>query len=73
MAKIGISGFTEKNLAEIYDTYDLNDNNSLDYKEFVGGLYGNTSIAKQGSEQQRPATAKKYNEGSKYSYLDQEE
>jgi len=45
----------------------------LDYKEFVGGLYGNTSIAKKGDEEKRPATSKKYNENSKYSYLDQEE
>ncbi len=71
VAKIGISGFTDKNLAEIFDSYDLNTNDSLDYKEFAGGLFGNTSIAKKEDEQKKPA--RKYNESSKYAYLDQEE
>lgn len=72
VAKIGISGFTEKNLAEVFDSYDLNSNGSLDYKEFVGGLYGNTSIAKKGDEEKKPA-GRRYNENSKFAYLDQEE
>lgn len=71
VAKIGISGFTEKNLAEIFDSYDLNSNDSLDYKEFVGGLFGNTSITKKDEDPKKPA--RKFNENSKYAYLDQEE
>jgi len=58
-------------LAEIFESYDLNHNNTLDYKEFVGGLYGNTSISNKVEQEKKPA--KKFQEGSKYSYLDQEE
>jgi hypothetical protein len=45
----------------------------MDYKEFIGALYGNSSIVKKGDEEKRPATAKKYNENSKFAFLDQEE
>jgi len=43
--KIGITGFTEQNLEELFEAYDSNKNGSLDYKELVGSLYGNESLA----------------------------
>lgn len=46
ISKIGITGFTEKNLLDLFDLYDLNKNEELDYKEFVGALYFNTSISR---------------------------
>jgi hypothetical protein len=49
----------------------LNTNNSLDYKEFTGGLYGNTSLANKPEVEKKQA--RKYQDGSKYSYLNQDE
>ena len=45
-----MSGFTEESLLELFDKYDSNANGSLDYKEFVGTLYGNESLAKNAKE-----------------------
>lgn len=39
MAKLGVTGFNENQLLEIFACYDLNSNNSLDYKEFSAALY----------------------------------
>lgn len=47
ITKIGISGFTDKDLLELFDKYDADQSGELDYKEFVGSLYGNTSISKK--------------------------
>ena len=43
--KIGITGFSQQNLEEIFESYDANKNGSLDYKELIGSLYGNESLA----------------------------
>ena len=37
--KIGITGFNEQKLMELFDAYDQNKNGSLDYKEFIKTLY----------------------------------
>ena len=52
--KIGITGFNQNNLEEIFDLYDSNKNGSLDYKELVGGLYGNDSLATTKSGSKKP-------------------
>ena len=44
ISKIGITGFSEQNLLEIFKLYDADGSGELDYKEFVGALFGNTSI-----------------------------
>lgn len=72
MTKIGITGFSGINLEEIFESYDLNNNQTLDYKEFVGALYSNGSIAKI-VENEGKIPAKKYNEGSKFAFLEQKE
>ena len=47
--KIGISGFNNDNLLELFDKYDLNSNGSLDCKEFIGSLYANESLTTKAS------------------------
>ena len=42
--KIGITGFNEKDLSELFKIYDKDNSGYLDYKEFVGILYSNNSI-----------------------------
>ena len=53
ISKIGITGFTDKNLLELFDQYDEDGSGELDYKEFVGSIFGNTSIAKPKEEETR--------------------
>ena len=43
LLKIGITGFSDENLKEIYNFYS-NGKNKIDYKEYVGQLYNNQSI-----------------------------
>ncbi len=43
LLKIGITGFSDDNLREIYNYYS-NGNPDIDYKEYVGILYNNQSI-----------------------------
>ncbi len=71
ITKIGVTGFTDKNLEEIFESYDLNHNINLDYKEFCGALYGNNSVSNKPEDEKKQA--KKLNEGSKFAYLEQEE
>ena len=40
IAKLGVTGFPNKQLLEIFETYDTNKNGELDYKEFASCLYG---------------------------------
>ena len=40
VAKLGVTGFNEKQLGEIFNQYDSNKNGQLDYKEFAAVLYG---------------------------------
>ena len=44
ITKIGITGFTEQNLKELFDLYDEDESGELSYKELVGTLYGNSSV-----------------------------
>lgn len=39
IAKLGVSGFDNKQLIEIFNFYDSNKNGELDYKEFAASLY----------------------------------
>ncbi len=68
ISKIGITGFTDKNLLELFDIYDADASGELDYKEFVGGLFNNVSIAKKGEERKNENKTP-----SKQSYLNREE
>jgi Ca2+-binding EF-hand superfamily protein len=52
ITKIGITGFTDQNLRELFDLYDEDGSEELSYKELVGGLYGNHSMAK-GNEKKK--------------------
>ena len=42
--KIGITGFTEKNLSSIFEIYDTEKTGKINYKDFIGNLYNNPSI-----------------------------
>ena len=42
--KIGITGFTEKNLGDIFDLYDTEKTGKINYKDFIGYLYNNASL-----------------------------
>lgn len=75
ITKIGITGFSEANLSDIFTLYDVDGSGELDYKEFVGGLFGNNSIINE-----RRTPKKQNNEAiptesskSKQEYLDEEE
>lgn len=39
LSKIGITGFNDQKLLDLFEAYDSNNNGSLDYKEFVKALY----------------------------------
>ena len=42
--KIGITGFTEKNISSIFEIYDTEKTGKINYKDFIGILYHNPSI-----------------------------
>ena len=42
--KIGITGFTEEDIASFFDSYDINKTGKINYKDFIGLLYKNPSI-----------------------------
>ena len=42
--KIGITGFTEKDLSSVFDEYDTEKEGKINYKDFIGNLYHNPSI-----------------------------
>lgn len=46
--KLGISGFSEQKLLEIFDLYDKNRNGELDYKEFTRILYSEDDEEQKG-------------------------
>lgn len=53
ITKIGITGFTDKNLLDLHEIYDSDKSGDVDYKEFIGALYGNTSISKKGDGEEK--------------------
>ena len=75
ISKIGITGFTDKNLLDLFDVYDVDGSGELDYKEFVGSLYSNSSISRKvGVEEDRRRVVqeepkRQVNPGSKKAYL----
>ena len=42
--KIGITGFTEKNISSLFDQYDTEKVGKINYKDFIGILFNNPSI-----------------------------
>jgi len=42
--KIGITGFTEQNIASLFDQYDTEKVGKINYKDFIGILFNNPSI-----------------------------
>ena len=42
--KIGITGFTEKNIGSIFEIYDTEKTGKINYKDFIGNLYNNPSL-----------------------------
>jgi len=46
--KLGVSGFSEQKLIEIFDLYDKNKNGELDYKEFTKILYNDDEEEEKG-------------------------
>ena len=42
--KIGITGFSEQNIASVFDLYDTENSGKINYKDFIGLLYNNPSI-----------------------------
>ena len=42
--KIGITGFTEQNISQIFEIYDSEKVGKINYKDFIGILYNNPSI-----------------------------
>ena len=71
--KIGITGFSDKNLLDVFDLYDVDGSESLDYKEFVGGVYGNNSISRKGDVQGKVEVVQQENKGTKKVFLEQAE
>jgi len=71
--KIGITGFSDKNLLDVFDLYDIDGSGELDYKEFVGGVFGNNSISKKPDVQGRVEVVQQENRGTKKVFLEQAE
>jgi len=42
--KIGITGFTEQNIASLFDQYDTEKVGKINYKDFIGILFNNPSV-----------------------------
>lgn len=59
ITKIGITGFTDNNLLELFEVYDVDGSGELDYKEFVGALYGNNTFSTSSNTGNRGETPKK--------------
>jgi hypothetical protein len=59
---------------DLFDIYDTDGSGNLDYKEFVGQLFGNTSISRkvENNERGRPEIIQQETKGSKKQYLNQE-
>jgi Ca2+-binding EF-hand superfamily protein len=71
--KIGITGFSDKNLLDVFDIYDVDGSGELDYKEFVGGIYSNNSISRKGDAQAKVEVVQQENRGTKKVFLEQAE
>ena len=73
ITKIGITGFSEENLLELFDVYDFDGSGELDYKEFVGGLFGNNSIINERRSPKKASAPKSSGKKTKQEYLSDEE
>ena len=41
---IGVTGFTEEMIKELFDAYDTNGNGKIEYKEFISSLFGTSRV-----------------------------
>ena len=64
--KIGITGFSEKNLGDIFDIYDIDKIGKINYKDFIGYLYNNASLM------DNPEKLKPYKKKQDYPYAPSE-
>lgn len=71
ISKIGITGFTDKNLLDLFEAYDIDRSGELDYKEFVGSIFSNASLAQEKKPQgtTRGDERSQGKSGSKKAYL----
>lgn len=67
ISKIGITGFSDENLLEIFTIYDTDKSGELDYKELIGGVFNNSSISnerksptKKAVQETEPLTKQEY-------------
>ena len=71
--KIGITGFTEKNISSIFEIYDTEKTGKINYKDFIGILYHNPSIMDNPEKLQINKRTKDYpyapSESSKNNFL----
>ena len=71
--KIGITGFSDKNLLDVFDLYDEDGSGELDYKEFIGGVFSNNSISQKNHTPSKTEVNQRNNSGSKKVFLEQAE
>lgn len=55
LTKIGVTGFTEPKLLELFEAYDEDKSGNLDYKEFTKAIYND------GEEEEKPSPKKEKN------------
>src|SRR5258708_2443906 len=55
VTKLGITGLSEPQLIEVFKSYDSNQNNELDYKEFACALYEEESSPKKEDKNDGPS------------------
>lgn len=72
---IGITGFSESDLEQIFNLYDTNGSGELDYKEFVGGIFSNNSVNNESRNPKKvqAETTSPVKRMSKQEYLETEE
>ena len=75
ITKIGITGFSESDLEQIFNLYDTDGSGELDYKEFVGGIFSNNSVNNESRNPKKvqAETTSPVKRMSKQEYLETEE
>ena len=75
ITKIGITGFSDSDLEQIFNLYDTDGSGELDYKEFVGGIFSNNSVNNESRNPKKvqAETTSPVKRMSKQEYLETEE